>query len=126
MSSALSKLPYTDHVFKMVAGPVSLSIRVWPARNTSPDKPAPFFFWTHGGAWIVGSHRLPRPWAVEAFVNAGYHFVSCESRFIPEVELKDILQDLLDGIAWCMKELPRILGESKVDVGRYAVGGESA
>ncbi|KAG9004883.1 hypothetical protein FRB93_010062 [Tulasnella sp. JGI-2019a] len=25
-----------------------------------------------------------------------------------------------------MKELPRILGESKVDVGRYAVGGESA
>ncbi|KAG9007168.1 hypothetical protein FRB94_014551 [Tulasnella sp. JGI-2019a] len=126
MSSVLSKLPYSDHVFKTEIGPTPVSVRIWPTSNVSAGKPAPFFFWIHGGAWIVGTHRLPRPWAVEAFVKAGYHFVSCEYRLLPEVELKDMLQDLLDGLEWCKKELPRIVDEDKVDVTRFAVGGESA
>ncbi|KAG8867409.1 hypothetical protein FRB97_001855 [Tulasnella sp. 331] len=45
---------------------------------------------------------------------------------MPQVELKEIVQDLLDGIQWCKKELPGLLGGDKVDITRYAVGGESA
>lgn len=52
--------------------------------------------------------------------------MSCEYRLMPEVELKEIIQDLLDGLEWCRKELPGVLGKDKVDTTRYAVGGESA
>ena len=115
---------FTDHVFK-TAHSVPISVRVWPAPSHFTT-PRPFLLWTHGGGWIGGAHFTPRPWLLPAFHALGYHIIGNGYRLCPNVDVETSLNDCLDAVAWCRKELPGVIGEGRVDVERYGIVGESA
>ncbi|KAK7988759.1 hypothetical protein PG989_009074 [Apiospora arundinis] len=116
---------FTDHVFKTEHG-VDLGARVWPAPDTgSSSGPRPFVTWTHGGAFVGGNHYSPLSWLVPGFHALGYHVVSNAYRLCPQVDLEGSIEDCVDFIAWCRRELPAIIGHDKVDVDRYVITGES-
>ncbi|KAK7952200.1 uncharacterized protein PG986_007928 [Apiospora aurea] len=115
---------FSDHVFKTEHG-VELGAWVWPAPDTAG--PCPFVTWTHGGAFVGGNHFAPLSWLIPAFHALGYHVVSNSYRLCPQVDLEVGIEDCVDFIAWCRRELPTILGgHDKVDVDRYVITGESA
>lgn len=62
----------------------------------------------------------------EAFQQYGYHIVSPAYRFIPQVSFDDIVQDAKDSLAWCIKNLPGVVGADTIDIERYVVAGDSA
>ncbi|KAK8089832.1 alpha beta-hydrolase [Apiospora hydei] len=118
---------FSDHVFKTEHG-VELGARVWPAPDTATTpEPRPFVTWTHGGAFVGGNHFAPLSWLIPGFHALGYHVVSNSYRLCPQVDLEAGIEDCVDFIAWCRRELPTILGgHDKVDVDRYVITGESA
>lgn len=115
---------FTDHVYKTAHG-VDIGARVWPAPSTS-TKPKGFVLWIHGGGWVGGAHFTPRPWLVPAFHKLGYHIIGGAYRLCPHVDVETSLNDCLDLVAWCRKQLPSVIGEDKLDVNRYCILGESA
>ncbi|KAK8042287.1 hypothetical protein PG993_006810 [Apiospora rasikravindrae] len=119
---------FSDHVFKTEHG-VELGARVWPAPDTATTGggPRPFVTWTHGGAFVGGNHFAPLSWLIPGFHALGYHVVSNSYRLCPQVDLEIGIEDCVDFIAWCRRELPTILGgHDKVDIDRYVITGESA
>ena len=70
---------------------------------------------------------LQNQWVYPSFhVERGYHIVSTSYRLIPHASLDDILADLRDCLTWCRQNLPRLVGETNVDLDRYVVAGDSA
>lgn len=45
---------------------------------------------------------------------------------MPQASFEEIIEDCQDSLAWCIKELPAILGQDRIDIERYVVGGDSA
>ncbi|KAK8125521.1 uncharacterized protein PG998_001280 [Apiospora kogelbergensis] len=115
---------FTDHVFKTEHG-VELGARVWPAPDVGSSGPRPFVTWTHGGAFVGGNHYAPLSWLVPGFHALGYHVVSNAYRLCPQVDLEGSIEDCIDFVAWCRRELPTIIGQDRVDVDRYVITGES-
>jgi acetyl esterase/lipase len=61
-----------------------------------------------------------------AFQQHGYHIVSAAYRFTPQASFDEIIDDCKDSLAWCIKNIPEVLGSESIDVERYVVGGDSA
>ncbi|ORX37822.1 Alpha/Beta hydrolase protein [Kockovaella imperatae] len=114
---------FTDFTFKTENG-VPVPLRLWAAGSGA--KNAPWIFWIHGGGWIAGKHWRPNWWVNPAFTSRGYHIVSVGYRYIPEVSIDDIIKDVMDGFAWCRKNLPDLVGKDAINLDAYAVGGDSA
>lgn len=62
----------------------------------------------------------------QAFQQYGYHIVSAAYRYMPQASFDDIIDDCKDSLAWCLKELPSVLGADRIDLDRYVVAGDSA
>jgi acetyl esterase/lipase len=45
---------------------------------------------------------------------------------MPEASYDEILSDCKDSLAWSIAHLPEILGQDRIDIARYVVGGDSA
>lgn len=45
---------------------------------------------------------------------------------MPQASFEDIIEDCKDSLAWCIMELPSILGKDNIDIDCYVVGGDSA
>lgn len=45
---------------------------------------------------------------------------------MPQASFDDIVDDCKDSLAWCIKNLPDIVGADNIDLDRYVVGGDSA
>lgn len=58
-----------------------------------------------GGKW-----SSPTAWVVPAFRSRGYTVVSVGYRMLPHVGIKDIMTDVRTAYAWCMDNLPRLVG----------------
>jgi len=114
---------FTDHTFKVIHD-LKLGLRVWATPNATPS--TPWIIWTHGGAFCGGTHYAPLTWLFPGFLARGYHVVSHAYRLAPQANISDSLEDSLDAVKWCKENLPRIVGEDKVDVERYVICGESA
>ena len=67
--------------------------------NSTESKDAPVVVWIHGGGWQRGdkSDIAAKPWA---FVERGFVFVAINYRFIPNVTMKQIAQDVAKAIRW--------------------------
>jgi len=59
----------------------------------------PVVIWIHGGGWKKGD-KAGMQKKPQAFVDKGYVLVSLNYRFLPEVTLKDMMEDLAKGIGW--------------------------
>lgn len=70
----------------------------------------PVVFWIHGGGWQGGdkSSIQNKP---AAFVAQGYVFVSVSHRFVPAVPMKNIVEDVAQGIAWVHQNIHRYRGD---------------
>jgi arylformamidase len=99
---ALSSLAFAGepriHRNLAYAEPGELS-RMLDVYNSTDSKNAPVVVWIHGGGWQSGdkSDIAAKPWA---FVDHGFVFVSINYRFIPNVTMKQIAQDVAKAIAW--------------------------
>jgi acetyl esterase/lipase len=67
--------------------------------NSTESKNNPVVVWIHGGGWQRGdkSDVATKPWT---FVERGFVFVSINYRFIPNVTMKQIAQDVAKAIRW--------------------------
>ena len=67
--------------------------------TSTQSKNQPIVFWIHGGGWQRGdkSDVAAKPWA---FVDRGFVFVSTNYRFVPNVTVKQITEDLAKAIRW--------------------------
>ncbi|OCF32751.1 hypothetical protein I316_05672 [Kwoniella heveanensis BCC8398] len=126
--------PFSDHVVANLEG-VDLPIRVFPAVGSGQEGTGtgkgkrPWLFWIHGGGFVSGKHYVPNVWVHPAFHPEGIHIVSVSYRFIPQVTLPELWQDILLAFQWCREHLPSIVGgdgDGAVDLDRYIVGGDSA
>lgn len=81
----------------------------------------PVVFWIHGGGWQGGdkSSIQNKP---AAFVAQGYVFVSVSHRFVTAVPMKNIIEDVAQGIAWVHQNIQKHRG----DPGRLFVMGHSS
>ncbi|WVW85474.1 hypothetical protein I302_107512 [Kwoniella bestiolae CBS 10118] len=118
--------PFSDHSVITIAG-VDLPIRIFPGKALEGgSKKKAWLFWIHGGGWVGGKHYIPNNWVYPAFNPLGIHIISVSYRFIPQVSLPKIYQDVHQSFQWCLSNLASILGEDTVDINRYIIGGDSA
>lgn len=68
------------------------------------------------------------PYAIDPPMQAGFgdafHIVSVAYRYIPQVGLKEMVEDCTDAFDWCRARLPTLLPD--IDIDSYFVGGDSA
>ncbi|OCF57579.1 hypothetical protein L486_05038 [Kwoniella mangroviensis CBS 10435] len=117
--------PFSDHVVDTIEG-VDVTLRVFPGKFIEGGGKTPWLFWIHGGGWVGGKHYIPNVWVHPAFHPLGIHIISVSYRFMPQATLDDIYSDLSKSFQWCLDNLSSVLGEDKVDVQRYIIGGDSA
>jgi acetyl esterase/lipase len=131
---------FSDHKYAVKHG-VPLWLRVYPSSGGSSGSrtgsltlaevksgvSAPWLLWVHGGAYCSGQHYQLRTWLLPLLHPLGVHVVSVAHRFIPQVSMEDMLQDCLDAVAWCKKNLASVLDpRGRCDVERFGLGGDSA
>jgi acetyl esterase/lipase len=67
--------------------------------TSTESKNRPVVVWVHGGGWQRGdkSDIAAKPWA---FVERGFVFVAINYRFVPNVTMKQIAQDVAKAVRW--------------------------
>jgi arylformamidase len=86
----------------------------------------PVVFWIHGGGWQTGHKGLVdrKP---QAFNEAGLVLVSINHRFLPHVEMGDIIQDVAKAFRWVHDHIAEYGGDpSRVLVMGHSSGGQLA
>lgn len=81
----------------------------------------PIMIWIHGGGWRIGDKRSLQQ-KPKAFLENGFVFVSINYRFIPQVSMREIAQDVAKAIRWTHTHAQDYGGDAK----RMFVGGHSA
>jgi len=81
----------------------------------------PVMIWIHGGGWRIGDKRSVQE-KPKAFVEQGFVFVSINYRFVPDVSMREIAQDVAQAIAWTHAQAEQYGG----DPDQLFVGGHSA
>lgn len=111
--SVRKDLPYVE------GGHSRHRLDIYPAQV--PSKPAPVVFWIHGGGWVTGdkSSVQEKP---AAFTSKGFVFVSTNYRLLPEVTMRDIIEDVAEALAWVRDHIAEHGGNPE----RIFVGGHSA
>ncbi|WVW80763.1 hypothetical protein I302_102749 [Kwoniella bestiolae CBS 10118] len=118
------KYQFTDHVVHCISK-VDIALRVFPAKDVGTKRP--WLIWVHGGGYIAGKHFNPFPSLLPAFHDtANYHIVTFSHRLLPQVAFQDMWDDISFQFQWCLCHLPSILGEDKVDITSYSIGGDSS
>lgn len=89
----------------------------------APDnaKNLPVVFWIHGGGWQAGDKTSVQV-KPKAFVDKGFVFVSTNYRFLPKVEMGDIIRDIAKSMHWVHDHIAEQGGDPK----RILVMGHSA
>lgn len=84
-------------------------------------KNLPVVFWIHGGGWQAGDKTdvqiKPR-----VFCERGFVFVSTNYRLLPNVEMKELIQDVAKAMKWVHQNISKYGGDSQ----RVFVMGHSA
>ncbi|KAI5475834.1 peptidase S9, prolyl oligopeptidase [Pseudohyphozyma bogoriensis] len=118
------KPPATARVpFKEVEGH-TIYLEVWLPQTVT--HPVPAVVWVHGGGLFDGCSS---DWSdLDALpLSRGWALVGLDYRLAPQVGLKEIVEDVKDGVRFVMNGgLDKALGGGKVDGERTAVSGCSA
>lgn len=89
-------------------------------------KHLPVVFWIHGGGWQTGDKtqvaRKP-----QAFMDAGFVFVSINHRLLPNVGMGDIIRDVASALKWTHDNIATHGGDpTRVLVMGHSSGGQLA
>lgn len=90
-----SNIPYADPAVERQV------LDVYAPENA---KSLPVVFWIHGGGWQTGDktsvQQKPR-----AFTERGFIFVSTNHRFLPKVEMGELIRDVAKAIGWVHRNI---------------------
>ena len=111
----------TTHVYKTV-GSCDIRADVFGAEPKQPGG-RPAVVWIHGGGFIFGHRKTPRPHLLAALLQGGAVLVSIDHRLAPQTPLPDLMQDVLDAWTWVHDQGPALLG---VDPKRMGLAGTSS
>ncbi|WVQ63397.1 uncharacterized protein L199_001550 [Kwoniella botswanensis] len=115
---------YTDHIVHSI-NKVIIALRVFPATDDGTKRP--WLIWVHGGAYIAGKHFNPPLFLLPAFHDqANYHIVTFSHRSLPQISFQDMWDDITFQFHWCLTNLPSFIGEDKIDMDNYGIGGDSS
>ena len=89
-------------------------------------KDLPLLVWFHGGGLLQGSRASVAPHMLAGVDTYAYALVSADYRLAPQVAVDEIVQDVLDCLAFVRSALPGRVGTGIIDAGRLAVSGSSA
>lgn len=70
----------------------------------------PVVFWIHGGGWQVGDKKdvaLKPKW----FTERGYVFVSTNYRLLPDVQMRELIEDVASAVGWTHKNIAEFGGD---------------
>jgi acetyl esterase/lipase len=109
----------SDHDVPTADGTVP--VRVYSPAGPGPT-PRPALLDIHGGGFVVGSIEMEHAFATQAARELGVVVVTPEYRLAPEHPFPAGVEDCFATLQWTVDNAP----ELDVDVGRIAVGGQSA
>src|SRR5687768_3490546 len=72
----------------------------------------PIVFWIHGGGWQAGD-KADGQQKPQAFVDAGFVFVSTNYRFVPQVGIREMAGDVAKSIRWVHDHAAEFGGDGK-------------
>ncbi len=109
-----------DHWVPGAPGDPDVMVRVYTPSGVT--KPAPGFFWIHGGAMVVGSVAMDDLRCKAVALETECVVASVEYRLAPEHPHPAPINDCYAGLKWFAVNS----GRMGVDPGRIAIGGSSA
>ncbi len=99
-----SNLPYAD--------PPAHERQVLDVYAPAGARNLPVVFWIHGGGWQTGDKTSvqikPR-----AFAERGFLFVATNHRFLPQVEMGELIRDVARSLGWVYKNIEKYGGDPK-------------
>ncbi|KAM0750108.1 alpha/beta-hydrolase [Meredithblackwellia eburnea MCA 4105] len=116
--------PTSTYTFKTV-GSLQIEADVFLPQDES-KKDLPILLWFHGGGLLMSMRKGIGPHLRRAASKYGLCVVSADYRLAPQMSVPSIIEDVRDAAVWTRGELPKLLGEGKVDVDRLVVSGGSA
>ena len=86
----------------------------------------PVMIWIHGGSWRSGDKHSVQE-KPKAFVEQGLVFVPINFRFVPDVSMREMAQDVAQAIAWTHEHVERYGGDpDQLFVGGWSSGAHLA
>jgi acetyl esterase len=99
-----------------------LRLRLYRPLGAARDTPLPALVYFHGGGWVIGDLETHDTLCRELANGAGCAVVAVDYRLAPEHRFPAAVDDAIAATAWVARN-----GEAMgIDVGRLAVGGDSA
>ncbi len=99
-----SNIPYAD--------PPAHERQVLDVYAPAGARNLPVVFWIHGGGWQTGDKTSvqikPR-----AFAERGFLFVATNHRFLPQVEMGELIRDVARSLGWVYKNIEKYGGDPK-------------
>lgn len=112
-------MDYTDFTYAHLDG-LALNASFYRSNKADTDRTILYF---HGGGLLYGHrHDLPETY-ISDFLDAGYHFLTCDYPLAPESSLRVITQAVNDAISWFMENAKSSLQLNQSD---YVLFGRSA
>jgi arylformamidase len=72
----------------------------------------PVVLWIHGGGWQTGDKSLVEE-KPRAFTERGFVFVSTNHRFLPKVEMEEVVRDVAKAVGWVYRNIATYGGDPR-------------
>ena len=100
----------------------AIDLRVF--RPQQADKPAPLFFWIHGGGYVMGTAQQGDMFTLNAAQGLGCFAASVEYRLSPETAYPGPLEDCYQGLKYLYDNADTLgIDRTKIIIGGVSAGG---
>ena len=123
---ACAPTAYAQHVTRDIPYATASPRQVLDVYAPDGAKNLPVVFWIHGGGWQAGDKTMValKP---NAFMAAGFVFVSTSYRLLPNVDMATLTKDVADALGWVYKNIATYGGDpARLLVMGHSAGGQLA
>jgi acetyl esterase/lipase len=115
------------HTFKTV-GPLPLKVDIYTRSSSSTyDPKRPIVFFLHGGGFVAFDRASLPPHIVQSCLTRNWPLVSADYRKLPQINGKEVLQDVKDAYQFVVEKIPGLLSGGKEErCEKVIVVGQSA
>ncbi|ESK84694.1 polyketide synthase [Moniliophthora roreri MCA 2997] len=112
-------------LFKQASG-VDIYMDVYIPPSATKEKPAPIYFWWHGGGLLQGTRKGVAPHHLLAPTKYNIAVISADYRLAPQFRMPAILEDCADAITFLSTPKFAEATEGKLDPTKIVLSGSSA